>query len=441
LLTKEQNELLTQTDPGKPCGEMMRRYWQPVALAEELYGADGPLPVRILGEDLVLIRDDQGRIGLLGLHCSHRGADLSYGRLEDGGLRCLYHGWLYGVEGRCLDQPGEPPGSKFCEKVRHLAYPCQERGGMIFTYMGPGEPPLLPNYDFLAAPLDNLFLVKLFQDCNFLQAHEGNLDQVHLSFLHRLGEQAMGGTTLEVTAKGSSRTAASLLVGDTAPRIESQITDFGVREMVMRNAPEGYYLKVANSVLPCFSSFAAGMNGRDGYGINWHVPIDDTCHWKYMIMFRRDGAVDSEGMRSALLGEAGLGADGRFRRNRSNRYLQDRSELKGQTFTGLGRSFALHDTWAVEGEGVIFDRTREHLGSSDKSTILIRQVMMEAIKRVQRGEDPPHVIRDPKENAFPQHIVIAEVVPGEKPWQDFLDEQIAANTRGSHDELAAATAS
>src|SRR2546427_803366 len=163
MITEQENNLLTQVGPGTPCGELMRRYWQPVALSEELPPGGAPLPVRLLGEDLVLFRDDQGRPGLLGIHCSHRGADLSYGRLEDGGLRCIYHGWLYDIEGRCLEQPGEPANqtglavergkasddprsaagpAPFHEKIRHTAYPCIERAGVIWAYLGPGEPPL-----------------------------------------------------------------------------------------------------------------------------------------------------------------------------------------------------------------------------------------------------------------------------------------------------------
>ena len=149
MLTQEQNELLTRTGPGTPGGEMLRRYWQPVALIEELPQDGPPVPVRIMGEDLVLFRNEQGEPGLLGLHCSHRGADLSYGRLEDGGLRCIYHGWLYDVQGHCLEQPGEPPGSTFAEKIQHKSYPCREVGGLILAYLGPGEPPLVPLYDVL----------------------------------------------------------------------------------------------------------------------------------------------------------------------------------------------------------------------------------------------------------------------------------------------------
>src|SRR5487761_1577021 len=152
MLTEERNELVTRTGPGTPCGELMRRYWQPAALSEELPPGGAPLPVRLLGEDLVLFRDEQGRPGLLGLHCSHRAADLSYGRLEDGGLRCLYHGWLYDIHGNCLEQPGEPAGSDFKSKIHHPAYPCHEIGGIIYAYLGPGAPPPIPPYEFIAAP-------------------------------------------------------------------------------------------------------------------------------------------------------------------------------------------------------------------------------------------------------------------------------------------------
>src|SRR5579862_2261355 len=157
MLTPEQNDLLTRTERGTPGGELLRRYWQPAALSEELPIAGAPIPVRLLGEDLVLFRDQHGQPGLLGLHCAHRGAELSYGRMEDGGLRCLYHGWLYDRTGRCLDQPGEPAGNEFHAKVRQLAYPCIEKAGIIFAYMGPGEPPLLPAYEPLSVPDDQRF--------------------------------------------------------------------------------------------------------------------------------------------------------------------------------------------------------------------------------------------------------------------------------------------
>ena len=188
MISREENRRLTQTDRGTPAGELLRRYWQPVALSQELPAGGAPVRVRILGEDLVLFRDDQGRVGLLGIHCSHRGTDLSYGRIEDGGLRCLYHGWLYDINGRCLEQPGEPGGGEHRDAIRHCAYPCKEIAGAIFTYMGAGKPPLFPNYEFLNASPDHLYVAKIFHECNYQQANEGNIDPVHLSYLHRFLE-------------------------------------------------------------------------------------------------------------------------------------------------------------------------------------------------------------------------------------------------------------
>src|SRR3990172_4094926 len=183
MLSKDQNDLITLTGPGTPGGEMIRRYWHPVALSEELLD-DVPLPVTIFGEELVLFRDSVGKPQLIGRYCPHRSVDLSYGRVEANGLRCLYHGWLRAGTGRCLQQPGEPAGSTFKDKIRHTAYPCREGGGLILTYMGPGESPRLPNFPFLFCRPEQVFATKIHQACNYLQANEGNIDPQHLSFLH-----------------------------------------------------------------------------------------------------------------------------------------------------------------------------------------------------------------------------------------------------------------
>ena len=185
MLTKEENDLLTQTGPGTPGGSLLRSYWQPAALSEELPPDGAPLRIRLLSEDLVLFRDDEGRPGLLGLHCPHRGADLAMGRVEHGGLRCLYHGWLFAIDGACLEQPSEPAENQFKHKVCHLSYPCQEVGGIVFAYLGPGEPPLLPKYEPFLVPPAHRYVTKMFHDCNCFQAVEGNMDPSHTSFLHR----------------------------------------------------------------------------------------------------------------------------------------------------------------------------------------------------------------------------------------------------------------
>src|SRR5262245_6440616 len=234
MISAEENNLLTQIGPGTLCGNLLRRYWQPVALAEELPEGGAPLKVKILGEELVLFRDDQGRLGLIRLHCSHRGTDLSYGRIEDGGLRCLYHGWLYDVCGRVLEQPGEPGGGAHRQEIRHPAYPCQESGGIILAYMGPGEPPLLPNYEFLTAPKEYRTATKIFEACNYLQGNEGNIDPVHLSFLHQCLDEAQIARRRMVP--GSKSSDNTLLGEDIMPTIEVEITDFGLRIYTLRSA-------------------------------------------------------------------------------------------------------------------------------------------------------------------------------------------------------------
>src|SRR5918999_5798337 len=227
MITQAENNALTQTGAGTPCGEVMRRYWQPVALSEELPGGAAPLKVRILGDELVLFRDDQDRPGLIALHCSHRGTDLSYGRIENGGLRCLYHGWLYDICGRVLEQPGEPTGGVHRHEIKHRAHPCQERGGVIFTYLGPNDPPLLPNYEFLIVPEAQRHVTKAFYNCNYLQGNEGNIDPVHLSFLHQQLSEAR--PALQRVVGGSGQTDNALLRRDVAPTIEVEVTDYGLR--------------------------------------------------------------------------------------------------------------------------------------------------------------------------------------------------------------------
>lgn len=401
MTSREENELLTHVGPGTPMGELLRRYWQPAALAEELLVGSPPLPVRLLGEDLVLFRDDAGRPGLLGLHCAHRGADLSYGRLEDGGLRCIYHGWLYNVEGRCLEQPGEPSGSTFHERIRQTAYPCREVGGLILAYMGPAEPPLVPAYEFLEAPEGQRFATKLHQVCNFLQGNEGNLDQAHVSFLHR---------RLEAGPDGES----ALTAQDTSPMLDPVETDFGVRIYSVRRAGPGeQFVKISNFVMPNFAAVPGGGLG-DGYTVNWHVPIDDTHHWKYVLIYRRSRDLEPESIRR---NRSDLTADYHLIRNKGNRYLQDREEMKTRTFAGVGLGFQAQDTCATEGRP-IQDRTEEHLAYTDRPIMASRKVLLEAIHAVQEGRDPRHVVRDPSANEPPDIVVRADIIPDDAPYKD-----------------------
>lgn len=407
MLTREMNELLTRVGPGTACGELMRRYWQPAALSEELPPGGAPISVRLLGEDLVLFRDHSGDPGLLGIHCSHRGADLSYGRVEDGGLRRIYHGWLYDREGRCLEQPGEPAGSTFHEKIRHRAYPCLEAGGLILTYMGPGDPPLLPAYPFLQAPDDRRFTGKLYQECNYLQANEGNYDPIHPRFLH-------------VHAESAGWRAHNSGV-ELAATVEAEETDYGMRLYTVHRGGDRNWVRATNFILPNLSAFPGGSN--DGYSVNWHVAIDDEHHWKYVIVFRCDQPLDHR----AVLGERSEFEPGyRLVRNGANRYLQPREEMKSLSFAGLGKGFQAQDALATESQGPIQNRTQEHLVYTDKPIVLARLVLLKAIQAVQEGKDPPHVLRPPASPEVDTLVACNSVLPASVDWHRFWESSVSA---------------
>ena len=425
MLTREQNDLLTRTGPGTPGGQLLRKFWQPAALVEELPAGGAPVPIRLLGEDLVMFRDETGQVGLLGIHCSHRGADLSYGRLEDGGLRCIYHGWLYDVHGTCLEQPGEPTGSTFYQKIQHPAYPCAERGGIIFGYLGGGTPPELPNYEFLLAPAERRSATKGYHECNYLQANEGNIDPVHLSFLHRIfrGEEA----------GAPSRAAAQSYFGvDTSPALEIETTDFGVRIFTARHiSADLVYLRISNFIFPNLSAFPGGNRGG-GYGVNWHVPIDDEHHWKFAINFSRT----DQGVDLFQRDPNEMGADYHLVREKSNRYLQDREQQRTRSYLGIGSYFMAHDKLAVEGPGPIQDREAEHLGTTDKVIVAARLELLKAIQDVQQGRDPMHLVRTPEQNAFPFLGAYEQVIPASMDWRKDWREVFPQSQRAQAEVVA-----
>jgi phthalate 4,5-dioxygenase oxygenase subunit len=424
MMSAEENQLLTQTGRGTPAGELLRRYWQPVCLAEELPLGGPPLSTRLLGEELVLFRDEQGRPGLLGVHCAHRGTNLSYGRIENGGLRCLYHGWLYDIHGRCLDQPGEPGGGAHRDSIRQPAYPCREAGGVVFAYIGGGEPPLLPNYDFLKATPEHLYVSKIFHECNYLQANEGNIDPVHLSFLHRFLENR---SERYAGVRGAGESHYNLVARNIAPMLDVELVDFGVRIYTIRELERGKnYLRVSYFILPNLSAFP-GQTGGEGYSVNWHVPIDDTHHWKYTFVYSAKAPLQKD-----VVGRerSELTTDHRLVRNEANRYLQDREAMKRHTYTGMGSGFQAHDAFATTSQGPVQDRTTENLVSSDKAIVAARKLLEKAIKDVQAGREPPHVIRAAEQNRFPHLLVISDMISAETEWKDYTKTlEMAARAR------------
>ena len=426
LLTQEQNNLLTQTGPGTPAGELFRRYWQPVALAEELPPGAPPRPVRIMSENLVLFRDANDEIGLMHIRCPHRGADLSFARVEGDGLRCLYHGWLISKTGRCLDQPGEPASSSYKDKIKHKAYPCREAGGLILTYMGPGEPPPLPGFPIFSAPRAHVWTSKLIHECNYLQGNEGNVDPQHLSFLHRMAspQRAQDERTKQVD---------TLLAADVAPTIDLEETAFGIRLCATRTlADDEKYVRVSNFVMPNNSAFDGGPLSDPtkgppkpnlGYWMHWHVPIDDTHHWKYTIAYCYEMPLDPALQDRMVRSEATEDYD--TRRRRSNRYLQDRGEMDRLTFLGMGFNFYDHDRFAVESQGDVSDRTEENLGVSDRGVIAMRRQMIRAIEAMKQGEPLP--LSKPGD-AADLVVVSQKIGAGEEPkdvWKTYRPDRKA----------------
>ena len=424
MLTREENELLTRVGPGTPGGDWMRRYWQPVALSEELPQGGPPIPVRLLGEDLVLFRDDADRIGLLYIHCAHRAADLSYGRVEDGGLRCIYHGWLYDVEGNCLEQPAEPVESTFKSKIKQRAYPCREEGGIVFAYMGPGEPPVLPLYGPLRVPEDQRWVTKYYHECNYLQGLEGNMDPTHVPYLHRFLKTEGGRKIYKEHPKESTAHEEENL-RNPVPGLfrgpeEVEETDFGIWS---KGEPE--------LVLPSFCLTGGGPQRRgDGYQLYWRVAIDDEHHWLYVLAFKRSGPLDKQFVEQRT--EGLITSDYHFIRNKANRYLQDREEQRTSTFTGMGAVFVVQDACVNEGAGPIQDHTEEHLGAADISLVAGRRLMLKGIRQVQDGIDPPGVIRDARLNeADPLFLKTNRYQVGAQATIEQIMDQRMARSRGT----------
>ena len=351
MVSVAQNERLTRVGPGTPAGEMLRRYWWPVGFADEVKLGGRPVQTRVLGEDLVLFRDGGGRPGALGLHCSHRGTSLAYGRMEEHGLRCPYHGWVYDREGRCLEQPAEPADSSFKDRIRHLAYPAQDVCGLIFIYMGPAPAPSLPKYDLLYVEEGERIVGAQEEYCNWLQRAENGMDECHVGILHAAGYPDLALKPLDP---------------------HYQPTWYGFRT---DTSVEGSWPRLNHSVFPSGSTMTSMRIGRaPNLYLRYRVPTDDTKTTTYWINWIPGGP---SGIRTVGLTHQEPG-------------VFDRVE---NDWWGI----ASHDEdrMAQETQGKIADRSVEHLGSSDKGIILFRDMVEQAIQAVERGDDPPGVIRDP----------------------------------------------
>lgn len=390
MLTAKQNELVTRTGPETAAGALLRRYWQPAALVDELAVERPAVAVRLLGENLVLYREEGGTYALVARRCPHRGADLAYGRLEDGGIRCPFHGWLFDGAGACLEQPAEPAHSDFHTRIRHTAYPCVARNGIVFAYLGSGSPPPLPGLDCFVAPESHSFAFKGLIEANWLQALEVGIDPAHASFLHRFFEDddpgRRYGQQFRDRTDGAEIPVTRLLREHTRPDISVDPADHGFRITSLRDlGNQGTHVRITNLVFP--NAICIPLS-TDMVLTQWHVPIDDvSCYWVGLFTAFKE-AVDKEAMRAARLELYAL-PDYRPRRGKGNNYGYDPAEQKSQTFTGMGMDINVHDNWAIESPGPIHDRTTENLCTTDKAIIANRRLLMQAIDAVAAGKALP----------------------------------------------------
>ena len=388
MLSKEDNERLTRVAPGTPMGNVFRRYWLPVLLSSELAQPDGaPVRVKLLGENLVAFRDTTGAAGLVDAFCPHRRAPLFLGRNEKGGLRCVYHGWKFHRSGECLEMPTEPRDSASKTKVRIKSYPVWEGGGMLWTYMGPpADQPPPPDMELTRAPATHRFVSRTVQDCNYLQALEGGLDSSHATILHNvtLGDMSW----LDDYER-------------TTPKLEVNLTDYGFQYSGTRVVNGRYWVRVYQYIMPVTQvrGRIAPVRGEKAppkvpaiSGHYW-VPIDDVTTSVLNFSYSADPNIPMTG-EFALASEADYGRapedllpDRRLKKNSANEFMIDREVQKTRTFTGIG-GINTQDVAVQEGMGPILDRSEEHLGSTDRAIVMMRRLLLEAIRTVEAGGRP-----------------------------------------------------
>ncbi|WP_026961606.1 Rieske 2Fe-2S domain-containing protein [Alicyclobacillus herbarius] len=368
MLSRERNELLTKVGPGTPMGNLFRRYWMPIAAASELQN-QWTKKIRLLGEDLVLYRDRSGKLGLIGERCAHRGVSMTCGIPEENGLRCPYHGWLYNHEGKCLEQPNEPETSTFKDKVKMPAYKVQELGGLIFAYLGPDPAPLLPRYDLFVRKNVIRTIGYAVIPCNWLQIMENSLDPTHLEWLH--------GRYFQYVFEREGRPQESWPISRHHQKIGFDVFKYGIiKRRVLEGQTEDCEDWVVGHPVVFPNMLRVGDYGAHSFQIR--VPMDDThtYHIWYTCFVPNEGVEVPEDYPISLY-ECPL-------KDEYGNFITD--YIDGQDMM----------SWVTQGE--IADRTTERLGTSDKGIILYRQLLMQEMDKVQRGEDPMCVIRDETEN-------------------------------------------
>jgi nitrite reductase/ring-hydroxylating ferredoxin subunit len=406
MLSKTDNELLCRTNAGTPMGELLRRYWLPALLPSELPTPDSdPIRFRIVGEDLIAFRDSNGTPAFLAENCPHRGASLFFGRNEECGIRCVYHGWKFSADGTCVDMPNEPAESDFKTKVKATAYPAKEYAGLIWIYMGPPDKqPPLPQYQWCQRPdADQATATKWMQESNYAQALEGNIDSSHVGFLHRTFDHP--------TFRGGGR------LERTQQRTITRETDFGFVYGARRDMPDGqFYWRVTTYAMPTFTQIAS--QSRAGNGIVL-IPRDDESHWWITVNppplpdeppRQQDPTLLGFLTGTAIADPATLGLiPGTWRRvrNKDNDYMLDRHMQRTHNYTGLPGN-RTQDQAVTESMGETVDRSKEHLGAADAAIIVMRRYLMRMARRLEDGVEP-ELVRHPEWfNTQPMNVTTYE---------------------------------
>jgi phthalate 4,5-dioxygenase oxygenase subunit len=390
MLTSQENDLLCRVEGDAPMGRMMRSsYWIPACLSEEVEEPDGtPLRVKLLGRMVAIFRDSDGRLGALDDRCPHRQASLAYGRNEEGGLRCLYHGWKFDIHGNCLDMSSEPPGSTLKDKVKQPAYPVEEAGGFVWIWMG--DPDRVAKFERPAfAPTENarVSIVKMHIRANWAQILEGAIDSAHSSSLHSTDMKPARVDSAKAKEKNWLRPST-----DKAPRLQVQEEPWGFRYAAIRrpifNANTHDYFRITLFVAP----FTVLIPPNDQYNVaNVNVPMDDENTWFYFIAWKPEGdCIGTEAWRKFNGAQPGIDLDEAWRpyRREENRHLQDRKAMKLGDFTGI-RGIPMQDLAMWETMGPLVDRSNDVLGASDLAVVEFRRQMLKAVREFGAGKPAP----------------------------------------------------
>ena len=398
MLSAEDNRLLTESGPGTPMGELLRRFWLPVVLSEEIPEPDGtPKKITVMGEALLAFRDTKGRVGIIDQNCPHRGANLWLGRNEECGIRCVYHGWKFDTDGACVDMPTSYPDVAAKDKMRIKAYPAREQGGMVWAYMGPPERmPELPALEVALVPPSHRYVTKKWQDCNWVQAMEGSIDTAHFSFAHLTFEKDEHedldiATHLRSPMSRMNFDHVRWIADDPRPVIRVNPHDAGLVVAGGRiAADDNIYWRIAQFLMPVHAYAPSAMPGENMFGQTF-VPVSDTTCWIYTYAWNPERPI-KEAERALYKGGNGVIAEVDENyvplRHRGNDYLIDRRSQKTTSYTGI-KGVSEQDAAVQDSQGPIADRTREHLGPTDIGILHFRKLMMDQARDLMRGKEPP----------------------------------------------------